>query len=276
MTAPLRAQQQEPAPPETPPKPAVPLPPPLPPRPPEVLMPDEGNVAIGVAGWLPMGNPIFDGGQTNYNGNPARIQFQGTPKLAQGGDITLPGGGHNAIRLSFFQTTASGNVTTPTNLDVWDTNFASGDLMATHYKLRDIKLSYEFVTWPYPVGNRHFRLKTLWQAQYVQTSSYFTAPLSATDTGVGSGSKNIFLPTLGLGMTYYVSRDFRIDASADGFGIPHHSTIADAEAAPAYKLGKIELRAGLKLFYFKTSSAGDYYTRGRLTGAFVGVRFYWR
>jgi len=41
--------------------------------------------------------------------------------------------------------------------------YAKGDKLSTSYKLSNYKISYEYLTWPYPVEGRHFRLKTLWQ-----------------------------------------------------------------------------------------------------------------
>jgi len=56
--------------------------------------------------------------------------------------------------------------------------------------------------------------------------------------------------------------------------IPHHSAIADGEAALVYKVSRIELRGGFKGFYFKTTPKGDFYMRGRLVGGVVGIRLY--
>jgi hypothetical protein len=42
----------------------------------------------------------------------------------------------------------------------------------------------------------------------------------------------------------------------------------------AYRVGKVELRLGGKAFHFRTSPKSDYYLRGTLAGAFVGVRFF--
>jgi len=258
--------------------PQRPEPPPLPPRVPEVYMPDENAFSIGVVGWFPSsGTPIFNQGKANASPTVAAlVNLASSKKLEPGGVISVPAGGHNAIRVSYFQTKAAGNFTAATDLNLWSTGFSSGDYMASSYSLRNIKFSYEFLTWPYPIGSRRFRLKTLWQAQYVGLKSSFNAPLSTTDVSTGSGTKNIILPTFGLGVTYYLSRDLRVEANGSGFGIPGHSIIGDADGDLAYMLGRIELRGGGKFFYFRSSPGADYYLKGRLAGAFVGVRVYFR
>ena len=78
---------------------------------------------------------------------------------------------------------------------------------------------------------------------------------------------------MGLGLTEYASRNFRIELNVAGFDIPHHFAIGDAEAFAAYRVGRIEIRVGGRGLYFKTSPQADYYFRARLVGAFVGLRW---
>ena len=63
----------------------------------------------------------------------------------------------------------------------------------------------------------------------------------------------------------------RVEALASGFGIPSHAALANAEADIAYKFGRVELRAGGKFFYFRTSPQGDFYMKGSLAGGFADV-----
>jgi hypothetical protein len=272
---PAPAQQPEPAPAQGPTGPRRNEPPPLPPQPPDVKLQDEGKISIDPFVWFPTGQPIFDKGKGTTSTIASRIDLQGKAKYARGLRLSLPGGGHNAIRLSYFDSRVSGNVTTPTDLNLWSSGFNAGDYMSTHYKLMNGKLSYEYLTWPYPVGSRRFRLKTLWQVQFVKVESVFSAPLSDNPLNIGTGSKTIILPTLGLGITEYATQNFRFDLNASGFLLPHRSAIGDVDADLAYKFGRVELRGGFKGFYFKTSPNADFYTKGRLVGGFVGVRLYW-
>jgi len=237
------------------------------------MMGEEGKISISLGGWIPVGHPVFDKGKGTTSTEASRIQFQGQDKFAPNVTVSIPGGGHNIVRISYFEATSAGNSTAPTDLNLWSTGYDSGEYLATHYRFRNVKFSYDFVTWPYPVGSRRFRFKTLWQVQYVGLNSDFNNPLN-TSPSPAAGSKTIVLPTLGLGITDYISQNLRIDVNASGFTIPHHSAIGDVEAAPALKLSRLEVRGGLKLFYFKSSPSADFYMKGRLAGAFVGLRFY--
>lgn len=291
-TLPGRAQQQPtPAPepgqnPPASPGPVTKQPPPLPPRAPDQSMPDEGKFSIGVIGWMGNGHqPTIDAGPVfakDINGNsirvpaavPSRLQFQGRPGVIPGAEVTIPAVKRNAVRISYFRTRASGNVIIPTDLLLWGGNYSKGDYLATNYRLQNAKISYEFLTWPYPIESRRFRLKTLWQFQYTEMSTGFDAPLKANGPNTASGHKTLYAPSLGLGPSYYVTRHIRLEADASGFAIPHHWTIWDADADMAFRFGKLELRVGGKAFHFRTSPQADYYLRGTFAGAFGGLRFF--
>jgi hypothetical protein len=272
------AQQQPPAqaPPLPPPGQQAPQPPPLPAKVPEVLRQDEGDPSLDGLAWLPVGHPSFNKGQGTTSNAASNATLQGQAKVAWGGTIRIPAGAHSAVRLSYFDTHASGNFTAGTDLTLWSSGYNAGDYISTTYRLRSFGLSYDFLTWPYPVRNRRFRLKTLWQFQYASIKSTFDAPLSANPPSPGTGSKSIYLPGLGLGVTEYISNNVRVEVLASGFDIPSHAGLANAEGDIAYKLGRFEVRAGGKVFYFKTSPQADFYMKGLLAGGFAGLRFYWR
>ena len=237
-------------------------------------MPDEGAFSLGVWGWDLTGQPIFDSGKLAATTEGSHIRLPGQPKLGRGASISLPAGGHNAIRLTYFDTSATGSFIAPVNLNFWSVPFSQGDQTFTDYRIRSVKASYEFVSWPFPIGSRKVRVKSLWQVQVVRMNTDFTAPLSLTATLPGAGSKTVVLPTLGVGVSDYLSRNVRVDADASGFFIPHHGSIGDADLSIAYRVSRVELQAGAKLYYFKTSTHADFYVRGLMGGPFVGVKFY--
>src|SRR5262249_42024442 len=157
------------------------------------------------------------------------------------------------------------------------TDYDAGDYLATTYRLRTGKVSFEYLTWPYPVGERRFRLRTLWQAQVVNVQSTFDAPLKDSNSPgafFSQGAPTYVLPAVGLGITEYVSRNFRFEVSGSGFGIPHRANLWDVEAAIAGHVGHLELRGGLKAFHFKSTPQFTYYMSGTLVGGFAGVRWY--
>lgn len=250
-------------------------------------MPDEGKLSVGLWGWLGRGHPIIDAGPiftTDIFGNsihvpaatPSRLAFPGQPRLFEGADLTIPAIKRNAVRISYFRAQASGNLTIPTDLLVWGGNYSKGDYLSTNYRLQNVKVSYEFLTWPYPIGSRRIRVKTLWQFQYTHMTTGFDAPLKSTENGpnTASGAKTLYAPSLGLGVDYYVRPKLRLEANATGFAIPHHWSIWDADASISYRISKVELRLGAKAFHFRTSPKADYYLRGTPAGPYVGLRFF--
>jgi hypothetical protein len=48
----------------------------------------------------------------------------------------------------------------------------------------------------------------------------------------------------------------------------------DIETTIGYRVGHIDVRGGFKFLHFRTSPQQDYFYRGTLSGAFVGVRWH--
>jgi hypothetical protein len=256
-------------------------PPPLP-KFPDVQMPGETGYFVGAIGWMPFGTPYVNKGHAASYSGLSYLHLPGsTPKLTPSAEIGLALGLHNSLTLTYYSTRTSGNTTAANGLVLFAQSYNKGDGLATTDKVQDVKLSFAYLTWPYPVESRHFRLRTLWQVHYLSVASDYDAPVrSATPDSSGNltsyattGSKTIISPTLGLGLTGYASRNFRLELNVAGFAIPHHFAIGDADALGAYRIGHIEIRVGAKGLYFKTSPQADYYFRGKLAGAFVGLRW---
>jgi hypothetical protein len=245
-------------------------------------MPGESGWFIGLTGWLPVGKAYIDKGkQASFTGS-SFFQLPGTSKGQPGGELGIAAGLHNSIRISYMFSKAAGTTIAPNDLVIFSQAYSKGDQLSTSYKMSNYKVSYEYLTWPYPVEGRHFRLKTLWQVQYITFRSNYDAPVkSNTPDSAGNltpysttGSKSYFTPTLGLGIHEYATRHFRFEANASGFGLPHRFNLWDADASVAYRVGKIEVRGGVRALHFHSSAKSDYYVRGTLSGAFVGVRWY--
>jgi len=281
--APQPPETPAPQPPETPApqqRTNIQTPPPLP-KYPDVQMPGETGYFAGLIGWLPFGTPIADKGHAADWTGLSYFHLPGKPKIMPSAEIGLAIGLHNSLTFSYFSTKASGSVNAPTPLVLFAQSYNQGDLLATTDKVQDLKLSFAYLTWPYPVESRHFRLRTLWQVHYVWATSHYDAPVrSATPDSSGNltsyattGSKQLISPTVGLGLSEYASRNLRIELNVAGFDVPHHFAVGDADAFAAYRVGSFEIRVGAKGLYFKTSPQGDYYFRGKLVGAFVGLRW---
>src|ERR1035441_10137089 len=167
---------------------------------------------------------------------PQRLRLPPPPPKVV--DVRMPGeagyylgiaaGLHNSLRVSYFSTKRSGTTTAANEMVIFSQPYAAGDQLSTNGKISDYKLSYEYLTWPYPVEARHFRLKTLYQVQYIEVKTVFDAPvLSATPDSSGNftsystlGSKGYITPALGLGVHEYATRYFRLEANVSGFMLP--------------------------------------------------------
>jgi hypothetical protein len=268
----------------------IPEPPPPPPKVPDVRRPGESGFYVGISAWLPTQQPVFDRGNASTFSGDSRITMQGKPKYGENVEIGVAAGLHNSIRISFNSVQASGDVTPLDALTLWSQPYTAGEYLSTHYKFTNAKLSYEYLTWPYPVGSKKFRLKTLWQVQYTSVASTFDAPKNYYDSNgnllldpstgnpislVGSGTRAFLSPTFGLGGHYYSSRHVRFEVNASGFAVPHHWTIWDTDATVNFRfLGHLELRAGAKALHFKTSPSAAFFLRGTMASAFVGLRWY--
>jgi hypothetical protein len=282
--------QAAPAPAQQPPAETTPQPetqqrlrlPPPPPKVVDVRMPGEAGWNIGITGWLPYGQMWVDKGHASTFTDASKLQLAGNAQAAVGADFGVAVGLHNTLRFTYFSEKRSGTTTAPTNLVIYTQTYTQGDVLSTNAKLTDFKLSYEYLTWPYPVEARHFRLKTLWQVQYVTFKSIFDAPIrSSTPDSSGNftdystqGSKSFITPAFGLGFHEYATRNLHFEANVSGFWLPHRWQLLDSDASIGYRASHLELRIGAKGFLFRTSPKADFFYRGTLGGVFVGLRWY--
>jgi hypothetical protein len=257
----------------------------LPPPPPKVIdvrMPGEAGFYIGLTGWLPIGNSTVDKGHAADFTGLSRLDLAGKSHGAPGVEIGVAAGVHNTIKLSYFRDKYAGSTKAPTDLVIFGQTYSAGENLTTNTKLSNVKISYEYLTWPYPVERHHFRLKTLWQVQYVTVRGTFDDPVkSSTPDSNGNitdysvlGSKSFFTPAFGVGLHEYASRNLHFEADVSGFAWPHRFQLVDAEATVGYRVGHIDVRGGMKAFHFRTSPKQDYFYRGSFAGVFVGVRWH--
>jgi len=269
-------------------QPNISAPPDLP-KYPDVKMPGETGFWIGLGLSEPTGNPIFDKGRDSGFTTSSLVTMQGRPKYGENAEFGIALGSHDALVVSGFSTRAAGDFTTPREIELWGQTYNQGVLIATNYELRDLKLSFEYLMLPYPVESHHFRLKTLWQLQYVDVLTGFDAPLLPTTSASGgglvnsagqpvsyqvTGSKWFLTPTLGLGATEYLTKFIRLELNASGFAIPRHWTIWDTEGSLNFRFGHFELGGGVRAFHIKTSTSANYYVRGTLLTPQVSLRWF--
>jgi hypothetical protein len=273
--------------------PKIQAPPPPPPKVPDVRQPGETGWWVEVNSWFPTQLMQMNKGHGATFTESGRITLQGKPKAAEGADVGIALGLHNTLHFSYWEMRAAGDIPAISNdLVLWGQTYSASwtpPWVSTNYRLQNGKVSFEYLTWPYPVESRRFRLKTLWEVQYTNIRTGFDAPKQplVDNNGIpivdangnpisyaGLGSKFFIYPEFGLQAQYFAGRHLRLEANAAGFAFPHKDTVWDADASVNYRIGKVELRAGAKAFHFKTNPASDYYMWGTPMSAFVGLRWH--
>ncbi len=274
--APTEEEQEQTQPPPQPPKPAPPPPPKYKPS----GIDNGGGFSIEPFYWFGATKPIMRGGATDPNTDSGNIDYPGAKLPVYGGIVSVPAGGSSTIRFTYFRADRSDGVVAAQNLAFFQQTATAGSPIAIAYRIEDYKLSYDYLTYFWGSATSEFRLKTLWEVQYVSMTNSFAIFTQNTDgsytVNSAEGDKSIIFPTLGLGLENTLGRHFRWEVKASGFAWRHRATLGDIEADLAYRVGRVELVAGGKYFHFKTSPQRDEYFKANLYGPYVGIRFYWK
>lgn len=269
--APQTTQQTQPVPPQ-------PAPPPAPTPPPANrggYDPSENPFFIEVFGFLPHAKPDLLGGKQATDQTAESLRNLGKTRVGEGVMIAFPAGKGNLIEVSGFQDKGRGGPISPQAVTLFGTTFAKGDVISTAYTLRNIKVSFNYLSYPAPPGDSKWRFKTLYEVQYVSFHSSYNSASEASPLSV-IGNKGLFLPTFGVGLNYLASKNFHIEMRASGFAIPHHAVLWDAEATAVIRAGHLNILVGGKGFHFKTSPAAEEYFRSTLYGPFAALRYTFR
>ena len=241
----------------------------------------DGAFSIQLFYWQTPQTADLRGGTMKSTLTSGDFDFPGKGKFTPGAIISIPLLKENTIRVSYFRATLRGDTTAATDLNLFGTGFTKGDFISSRYTLQNARISLDYLSYPFPLRGSKFRFKTLWEVQYVTIDGRVSAPLLVDSTGasdptVVSGKKSIILPTFGVAVERSFGRHFRLEANASGFTLPHRSTLWNADAAAAIRAGRIEVLLGGKAFHFRTTPKADNYYLGTLSGAYVGVRYYWQ
>lgn len=264
------------------PQPAPPVQNPQPsPQKPVPDYPEPRTLTLGAFYWLtgPGTEPSYYGGSqaTDYE----TLTDWGRPHRSPGIEASMPITRTGELHLEFFRTKGDANQVAPAATDVFGYPFAQGDFLATQYQIQSAKLYLDDLLWPHKFPVAKFRVKSLWEVEWVQIKGSIDAPyidaanVSTGVTASGTATHQIIYPVFGLAAEYALSRHVLLRAAATGFGIPHKADLWDGEATIAYRWGVFEIRGGGKAMHFKTSPNDTNYATGTLAGAFVGLRWHW-
>lgn len=278
----LPAQDQKEGAPPRPP--SIPLDKPLPAPPPPNTRDrfvKEDDFYIGFYAFKGFGNPFLGKGKSAGFEGPGDLKFDGNNQIAPYVLVAIPAGKGGSVQLSFFQTRGHGLHTNNADSVFWSVAYANGDLLETVYKLRNAKVSWNYLTYPFPASSGKFRLKTLWEVQFVDLKTRVFAPLKPTIDQDGNfvevtglGSKSLILPTLGLALEDRISPSLRWEIKASGMGYPGRSNIWDANAYLAYRHHSWELVVGAKGFHFRTTPKAEQYLQQTISGGYFGINWY--
>ena len=182
------------------------------------------------------------------------------------------------MRFEYFRTKGDGNQDAPAAADLFSTLFNKGDYLATQYQIQSGKLYLDDLLFPHKFPVAKFRLKSLWEVQWVQIKSSIDAPIVDYQTQVATtatGSRQVILPSFGLAAEFAIAPHVLFRVAGSGFGIWHKADLWDGEATISYRRGIWEIVGGGKAFHVKTSPNNTEYMSATITGAFVGLRLHW-
>ena len=242
----------------------------------------DAQISLQLFYWQPFTQPDLHGGKANVGPYEGDLKFPGSPKRAPGAVLSFPAGKNNTLRFSYFRLQGDGNTTSPGYRTLFNTDFNPGDYLVTRYEIQNVKLSYDFLSYPFPPNPSRFRLKTLWEVQYTTIRSSIDAPLKPIQTdasgnvisNTATGTRSLIYPSFGVAIEKAFSGHFRVEAKASGFAIPHRSVTYDTEASAVFRTGHYEIAVGARDFHFKTSPQNAQYFVANFPGVFVAFRYY--
>jgi hypothetical protein len=272
----LPAQGQTPVPPSPPPAPVqAPAQPTTQKAVPDY--PDPRTFTLGAFYWI-----TGPGTEPSYYGGSQAPDYEtltdwGKPKKAPGVEASLPITRTGELHFEYLRVKGDGNQASPATIDIFGGTYNPGDYLATQYQIQNAKFYLDDLLFPHKFPVAKFRLKSLWEVEWMQIKGTIDAPyIDATGVAAsGSASHQIIYPAFGLAAEYALTPHVLLRAAATGFGLIHHADLWDAEATISYRRGMWEIRGGGKAFHFKTSPNSTEYVSATLAGAFVGLRWHW-
>jgi hypothetical protein len=239
--------------------------------------PEPRTLTIGAFYWLTQG-----GTQPSLSGGSLAPDFEtikdlGKPKKTPGIEVSIPISRTGELKLEYSRIKGDGNQTAPAVLDIFTTGINKGDFLATQYQMQHAKLYLDDLLFPHKFPVAKFRLKSLWEVQWVQIKNTIDAPfLAGTSLAeTPSGTKTVILPTFGLAAEYALTPHVLLRVDGSGFGLYHRADMWDANALIAVRKGPVEVQGGVKALHFKTSPYSAEYESATFTGAFVGLLWHW-
>ncbi len=202
----------------------------------------------------------------------------GKPRpAAPGVEISVPITRTGTLNFEIFEARGDGSQTAPVALDLFGQLFSQGDPLASQYGLLASKLYLDDLLFPHKFPVAKFRLKSLWEFEWVHMKSIIDDPLleNTSSEELAIGTRQIFLPVFGLAAEYQLTPHILARVDISGFGFPHKANVWDANATLSYRHGSWEVFGGGKVWHFKTSPNNTEYLVDTLAGIQAGLRWHW-
>ena len=258
-------------------EPKAPPPAPLPPK--SKDYPDPQGLTLGVFYWVAVPGQQLDIKTGKTAGQLEDLLQIGKPKQAPGVEISYPITRTGTLRAEGFQIKGAGSQTLARDTAPLGLQYTKGDLLSTGYRVRGAKVYLDDLLWPHKYPVAKFRFKSQLGIQFLQARSNLDAPLKATTSSLSTwttnGTKQLFLPVIGLAAEYAIAPHVLLRVGGSGFDLPHKAYYYDGDASLAIRRKHLELVAGYKALGFRTSPKPEYFLSDVISGGYGGLRWHW-
>ena len=227
--------------------------------------------------WRPdYGQPGFRAGKFVADPTSGYLNLTSKPYRANGAMLTFPTGGFNRMEIGFWRVNDSGDLRAPAKLAMFGANIANNEKLNTKYKITNIRVAWNYLSFPVPPFDSKLRLKSFWEVQYTKFLPTIYFPEAKNSPAPIQPKQSVFYPGVGLGVEYVASKHFRMETRGSGMMLPGKSGYYDVEANLTGRIHKVEIFGGVKGFHFHTPKKQETYVTSTMWGPMVGLRWVFR
>ena len=238
----------------------------------------ENMFSVGYYNWRPnQGGSGYFGGAPSLDPARQRLALPDPPARGNGYEVTVPTGGNNRLEIGYWKLADSGQLRATRDLEVYAANIAKGEGINALYNYTNIRIAWNYLTFPVPPLDSRFRIKSFWEFQYFHAKTQLAFPDRVDTNGnvpLVQPKESVKLPGVGIGFEYVPNRSFRVEGRISGMGFPGRSRYIDAQVSAAGRIANfVEFFGGLKGYHFRTTPKNPQFIEGTLWGPFFGLRF---
>lgn len=237
------------------------------------LDPVDEMFSLGVFYWRPGGTPGFRAGKSVPDPTSGHLDLTKNPKRGNGFLLTIPTGHYNKLEIAYWRLYDSGDVRAPNKIDIFGASVQNNERLNTYYKLSNVKVAWNYLTFPAPPFDAKLRIKTFWEVQFVRMDPTIGFPDARNNPPPIRPKQTLLYPGAGLGAEYLASKHFRLEARGSGMALPGRSAYWDIEGSAVARIRRVEVFASMKGFHFRTSAKQPTYIQGTYWGPSFGLRW---